>query len=107
MKRIHLLTVSLLLAFAAVLGGIAAFRTAHLGASARATPVSAAAIARRNRQLDRVELSLRQALGQKPPTPSAAPSRHQRIVFVRPAPVVHIVHRRGGEHEAARESSDD
>ena len=71
MNRRHVTVISLFLAFALVLGMFATLRTTQLGASSTPT-VSAAQIAQRNRQLDRVEASLRKAARQKPP---ALPTR--------------------------------
>jgi hypothetical protein len=101
MKRTHVIAISLMLGAAVLVGGIAATRTAHLGATAQPRPtITNAAIARRMRRLDRVEAALRRALARKPPAvtaAAAAPQRAQRVVYVRPAPVVHVVHRHGGD----------
>ena len=115
----HALTISLAVAIAAIAGTIAATKTIHLGRSAVAQPASASsAIARRTKQLDRAEIALRKALKQRPPklpplpaavqagaAPSAGPAavQQQRVVYVRPAPIIHTLHRAGGhddEHEA-------
>ena len=105
MKRRHIISISLILALAAVVGGLAATRTAQLGAAAKAIPVTTSAgIVQRSRQLDRTEAALRRALARKPPAlpplPSAAASNGarpaQRVVYVRPAPIVHVIHRQGG-----------
>lgn len=106
MSRRHVTVISLFLASALVLGMFATLRTTQLGAGS--TPkVSAVQIAQRNRQLDRVEASLRKAARQKPPalpavpaapTRLAAAAAPQRVVYVRPKPIVRVVHR-SGEHE--------
>ena len=61
-----------------------------------------------------MEVALRKQLAPpKPPAlPAASPApraviRHrsrtqQRVLYVRPAPIIHIVHRHGGEHEGER-----
>jgi hypothetical protein len=103
---------------AAVAGTFAALRSSQLRANA-APKVSAAAIQRQIRALDRAEATLRVQLSRKPPklprlpkaTPrpavsvpaAAAPSvlasaSTPRVTYVRPKPIVRIVHRHGGEH---------
>ena len=79
-------------------------------------------IAKRNAQLDRFEASLRAELRKHPPAvpklpplpvaglaaatpsaapaPAAAPAASQRVVYVRPAPIIVHKHRAGGEHES-------
>ena len=93
MKKIHVVAVALLLAVAAVLGVLAASRTAGVGAVSH-LPVSSASVAARVQRLDRVELALRKALRDRPPAlprvPAAqgqATSRPQ-VVYRRPAPIV-------------------
>jgi hypothetical protein len=107
MKRTHAFLIALAIGVAAVFGLMAATRTAHLGSNTtQARTISGAQIAARNRALDRMEIALRKQLTQKPPAlppiPTAAPRQPQpqRVLYVRPAPIVHIVHRHGGEHEA-------
>ena len=113
MPRKHTLVVALSLAVAAVIGTVAVTKTVHLG-RASAKPVSRVVIAKRSRQLDRFEASLAAALKRTPPgipklppAPSvlaargaSAPAAAQRVVYVRPAPIVVHKHRAGGEHEA-------
>jgi hypothetical protein len=112
-NRRHAAVISLFLAVALLLGMVATIRTTQLGATASAPATSAAAVARRNRQLDRAEAALRKAAARRPPTLPALPARPAarvqlaaatatapRTVYVRPAPIVHVVHRHGGEHEA-------
>jgi len=105
MKRIHALLIALLIGVAALAGTYAATRTAHLGAAAQQQ--SAAVIKQRERQLARGEAALRKALAQSPapaPAPAAARSAAatgaQRVVYVRPAPIVIHKRRAGGEYEA-------
>jgi len=107
MKRIHALLIALLIGVAALAGTYAATRTAHLGAAAQQQ--SAAVIKQRERQLARGEAALRKALAQSPaPAPAPAPAAArsaaatgaQRVVYVRPAPIVIHKRRAGGEYEA-------
>jgi hypothetical protein len=123
--RTQTLIVALSLAFAVVVGTVALTKTVHLGQAAAAKPVSKSLIAKRTAQLDRFEASLRAELRKKPPAvpkvpstpvaaaaapaaPSAAaapaaapaPAATQRVVYVRPAPIVIHKHRAGGEHES-------
>jgi hypothetical protein len=120
--RTQTLIVALSLAFAAVVGTVALTKTVHLGQAAAAKPVAKSLIAKRTAQLDRFEASLRAELRKKPPkvpkVPSApvaapavpapaaapaaapAPAATQRVVYVRPAPIVIHKHRAGGEHES-------
>ncbi len=122
MPRTQTLIVALSLAFAAVVGTVALTKTVHLGQAAAAKPVAKSLIAKRTAQLDRFEASLRAELRKKPPavprvpsTPVAAPAASsaaaapaaapappatQRVVYVRPAPIVIHKHRAGGEHES-------
>ena len=117
MKGKHALMISVAVGIAAIAGAIAATKTTHLGRSAAVQPAAASsAIAHRTRQLDRAEVALRKALTQRPPklpplpaaTPRSAaggPVRQQRVVYVRPAPIVHTVHR-AGSHEGDHEPGD-
>jgi hypothetical protein len=105
MKKIHVATVAVLLALASIFGVVAATRTAGLGAAAHASTPDAAIVARQQR-LDRAEASLRKALADRPPTlpavpaaPATAAAPTPRVVYRRPAPIVVIKHRAGGEHE--------
>jgi hypothetical protein len=122
MPRKHTLIVALSLAFAAVVGTVALTSTVQLGKTST-KPVAQSAIAKRTAQLDRFEASLRAQLRKHPPkvpklppapapasapaasaaAPAAAPappSSVQRVVYVRPAPIVVHKHRAGGEHES-------
>jgi hypothetical protein len=124
MPRKHIAIVALSLAFAAVVGTIALAKTVHLG-SASAKPVPHALIVKRTHQLDRFEASLMAQLKRTPPpvpkvapvpassaasaSPAAAvsasaPPSTQRVVYVRPAPIVIHKHRAGGGYES--DSSD-
>jgi len=106
MKRTQALIIALALAVAVVAGMFAALRTTQLGATA--TPrVTSTQIARQNRALDRAEAVLRAELRHKPPAISTlrqaprAPAA-QTVIYHRPPPIVHVIHRAGGEHERER-----
>lgn len=115
MKRVHIITVALLLGVAAVLGVVAASRTAAVGVASHSTS-SNAAVAARAQRLDRVEAALRKALRDRPPALPRAPSAQSpattsgRVVYRRPAPIVvlkHVSHRdEGGDREAEGGESD-
>jgi hypothetical protein len=114
----HALTISVAVGLAAIAGTIAATKTIHLGRPATTQPAAASsAIAHRTKQLDRAQIALTKALRQKPPKlpplpaamPAGGPSstavaaaRQQRVIYVRPAPIVHTIHRAGG-HEGDHE----
>ena len=118
MKRTHALLLALALGIAVVAGAFAALRTTQLGSRATATNVSSTQIARQNAALNRAEATLRAELRRRPPripalpagtsassalTAAAAPA--QTVIYHRPPPIVHVVHRAGGgehEHEAAQ-----
>jgi len=67
-----------------------------------------AQIAKRNRQLDRIEKAL---LAETRRAPGTRAQSRPGVVYVRPKPLVHVVHRKGGEHEdgerAAESGRDD
>jgi coiled-coil-helix-coiled-coil-helix domain-containing protein 2 len=121
--RKQTLIVALSLAFAAVVGTVALTKTVHLGQASVKPAVSKAAIAKRAAQLNKFEASLRAQLKRTPPavpkvppapapalapaagaTPAAAAPAAvvaQRVVYVRPAPIIIHKHRAGGEHEGS------
>ncbi len=115
MPRTHVAVVALSLALAAIAGTVALTETIRLG-QARAG-ASSAAVAQRTAELDRFEASLRAELRKTPPpvpklppasavpavrSPATPSARTQRVVYVRPAPIV--VHaRRSSEHEDGAE----
>jgi hypothetical protein len=120
MKKIHVLVVALTLATAAVFGVLAATRTVGLGGThSSAAPVTTTSIAARAHRLDRVQASLKRALRNRPPAlppvpvvrrRPAAVATAPRIVYQRPAPIVVVKHRAGGddsEHESEGGESDD
>jgi hypothetical protein len=113
-NRKHALVISLAVGVAAIAGTLAATQTVKLGrhAAARATTPSSL-IAQRKHALDRTAVALRKALKQRPPKLPALPARApavasapvgyapatsgaQRVVYVRPAPIIRHVHRPGG-----------
>jgi hypothetical protein len=84
---------ALVLAAAAVAGLFAVLRTTQLGAATR-TQVPARQIAARNRQLDRIERALLAQAQHAARGAAQAPT-----IYVRPKPIVRVVHHAGGEHE--------
>ena len=102
MTRINALLIALMIGFAALAGTFALTRTTQLGAAAQKQ--NAAVIAQKQRQLAAGEAALRKALAASPaPASSAAATpAAQRVVYVRPAPIVIHKHRAGGgEYEAS------
>jgi hypothetical protein len=97
MKRRNAFVIALLIGVVALVGLVAATRSARLGHAAGRPAVSSASIDARMRALDRADASLRRALAQKPAVGRAAPP--QKVIYVRPAPHVATIHRHGGEHE--------
>jgi hypothetical protein len=103
-SRRNVVVISLFLALAVVLGLASTLRTTHLGTASAAVPQ--ARIDARTRQLDRLEARLAREAARRPPalpaagSPVAAPE--PRTVYVRPAPVVRVLHHRG-EHEDEHE----
>jgi hypothetical protein len=96
LTRRHIAFIAFLLALAAIVGGGAVLRTAQLGAAARPL-VSDAQITARSRRLDWLEAQLRRQAKQKPPALGALPARPQRVTYVRPAPIVRVLHRSHGD----------
>ena len=106
MQRANAFVIALLLGAAVVIGSVAALKTAELKGASAQPAASARAIARRNARLDKVQISLRKALARRPPKlpslphysavtrPAAAPPV---VRYVRPAPVVVVHHRAGGD----------
>jgi hypothetical protein len=119
MKPTHVLVLVAAVAIAAVAGTYAAMRTTQLSVASAQPParVGTAKIASQNRALDRAQAALLAELKRKPPAlppvparapvsapavgPAAsAPTASAPVVYVRPKPVVHVIHRHGeGEHE--------
>jgi len=97
MRRIHTFVIALVLALAAVAGLFAVSRTTQLGAAMR-TQVPARQLAARNRQLDRIEKALL-AQAQRSSHAATQAGAQRPTIYVRPKPIVRVVHRAGGEHE--------
>jgi hypothetical protein len=105
MARKHAILFTLALGLAAVIGTLALGRTLGVGTSSGRA--SDALVAKRTKQLDAYAASLRRQLAAKPaaiPTariPARAKVRPERVVYVRPKPIVITKHRSGeSEHEA-------
>ena len=95
MKRVHALILAVAIGLAVVLGSFAALHTTRAASPAT---VSNTQVATQNRALDRAEAALRAELRRRPPAITAAPApRAQTVIYHRPPPVVHVVHRHGGE----------
>lgn len=107
MKRVHIAVVALLLGLAAVLGTLAATRTAGLATSTRQT--NDAAVHARAKQLDALAASLRRQLAAKSAGAASAPAPAPRVVYHRPPPVVVTTHHSGGDdsHDHESEHGDD
>jgi len=103
MNRAVALILSLTIGVAAVFGVFAASRTVSLGNQSRASVD--AQVAKRTRQLNAYEASLRRALAQKTPalpplatgTTPASSNQAVRVVYHRPPPIVIHKHRPGGD----------
>jgi hypothetical protein len=114
MRKAQVAVVALLLGVAAVLGVLAATRTAGVGAAARSN-VTSATVAARAHRLDRLELALRRALRDRPPalpqvpTSSPRPAAAPHVVYRRPAPIVVLKDnpRHDDEGEMGTETGDD
>jgi hypothetical protein len=125
MKPLNALILVLALGIAVVAGSFAALRTTHLGSNATATHVSTTQFAKQNRALIRAEATLRAELRKKPPAiprlpaagqpaagvpaaglPAAPPAAAQTVIYHRPPPIVHVIHRHGGEHESEGAQAD-
>lgn len=110
----HTLIIATLFAFAAVAGGVSLARTLDLGAATRRG--NDALVAARTHQLNTFERSLHRQLAKAPvvkaPTSNApqapaiapvAPTRAQRVVFVRPKPIIVHKRRAGGAYETEQD----
>lgn len=119
MHKLNVVLVASLLAAAAVLGTVAATRTAALGSGSRHS--ADASVRVRAAQLDRFEASLRKALAKRPPAlpavpklpaapaaPAAAPQ--QRVIYRRPPAIVVVKHTHHGDdggHDGGGGGGDD
>lgn len=104
MRRIHVFVIALLLAAAAVAGVFAVMRTTQLGAATRAQ-VPVRQLAARNRRLDRIEKALL-VQAQHAAHGTTAARAEAPITYVRPKPIIRVLHHGGGEHENEGESDD-
>ena len=95
MKRIHVTSIALLLAIAAVLGTVAATRTASLGTAAR--KANKAAYQARVKQLDAYSASLQRQIAARTAPSAAGSSPAPRIVYHRPPPIVVVKHTHHGD----------
>jgi len=96
MNKRHAFLVALVLGVAVVLGAFAALRTTHLGAASR--NAAAAQLARREQRLNAAEARLKRALAHGPAATPSVAKHPQKVVYVRPAPIVIHKHR-SGEHD--------
>jgi hypothetical protein len=109
MKRTHAFLIAVALGIAVVAGTFAALRSQQLARTA-GPRISSNQYASQTRALDRAEAAIKAELRRRPPAvpaltvapPARAP---QAVIYRRPAPIVQVIHRHGGEHEA--ESHDD
>lgn len=120
MSKLNVAAIAGLLAFAAVLGTIAATHTVSLGTSNKQSATST--LRSQMKKLDRFEAALKRQLAKKPPklpavpkapvvAPAArAPQAQQQVVYRRPPPVVVVKHSQHGddgeEHEGSHEGGD-
>ncbi len=105
MKRTQAFLIALALGVAVIAGTFAALRSQQLARNA-APRVSSNQYLSQTRALDRAEAALRAELRRRPPAipaarvaapaPAQAP---QAVIYRRPAPIVRVIHRQGGEHE--------
>jgi hypothetical protein len=101
MARRHTFVVAALLALSAVAGSLGLARTLDLGAASAGA--NDAQVAAQERRLSAFEASLHRQLAGKPASstgPRLAPSRAQRIRYVRPSPIVFSSTSSGHEDEA-------
>ena len=114
MSRKHIALISVLVALAALAGLGAALKTTGLAADGRGKATDALVQAR-TAQLDRAEQALRAQVAElaapaapapttasTPTIPTTPAAAGEKVVYVRPAPIVRTVHRNGesGEHES-------
>lgn len=103
MHKLHVTSLALVLAGAAVLGAVAVARTTGLGSATRAA--NDASVASQTKQLAAYAAKLRQELRTKTPalprlpkrTAAAPAAQAPRIVYHRPPPVVRVVHHHGDD----------
>ena len=103
MHKLHVTSLALLLAGAAVLGAVAVARTTGLGSAARTK--NDASVTAQTKQLAAYAAKLRQELRTKPPalpkvpkqTAAAPQAQTPRVVYHRPPPVVRVIHHHGDD----------
>ena len=113
MNRKHATGIALLIALAAIAGLLAVARTSGL-AGASGSSATTALVQARTAQLDRYETALRkrvaavdaQLTGSTGAVTDAAPAA-QKIVYVRPAPIVRTIHRSHDGEGGSKGESDD
>jgi hypothetical protein len=104
MKRTHAFLIAVALGIAVVAGTFAALRSQQLARNA-APRISSSQYTSQTRALDRAEAAIKAELRRRPPVVpalrAAPPARApQAVIYRRPAPIVHVIHRQGGEREA-------
>jgi len=104
MKRTHAFLIAVALGIAVVAGTFAALRSQQLARNA-VPRISANQYTSQTRALDRAEAAIKAELRRRPPavpalTVASPPRAPQAVIYRRPAPIVHVIHRNGGEHEA-------
>lgn len=113
MNRKHATGIALLIALAAVAGLLAVARTTGL-AGASGSSATTALVQARTAQLDRYETALRdrvaavdaQLAGSTGAVSGTAPAA-QKVVYVRPAPIVRTIHRSHADDGGSEGESDD
>jgi hypothetical protein len=109
MNRKHVTGIALLIALAAVAGLFALARTTGLAGAGSSTTTSALVQAR-TVQLDRYEATLRKQIASVGTTQALAPGAPlqaaQKVVYVRPAPIVRTIHRQHGDDRSSGGSDD-
>ena len=117
MNRKHVTGIALLLALAVVAGMFAVVRTTGI-ASSNNRAATAALVQARTKQLDRYEAGLRSRIDRLNVTAGtqstrttqgsvAAAAPAQRIVYVRPAPIVRTIHRSHENEGSGSEGGND
>jgi hypothetical protein len=115
MNKLNVAAIAGMLAFAGVLGTIAATHTVSLGASHQKSASSTLRL--QTKKLNRFEAALRRQLAKKPPklpavpktlvvAPARAPQQvQQQVVYRRPPPVVVVKHTHHGDDGSEHEGS--
>ena len=115
MNKLSVAAIAGMLAFAAVLGTIAATNTVSLGTSHR--QAASSTLRAQTKKLNRFEAALRRQLARKPPKLPAVPKAsvaapvhatqqaQQQVVYRRPPPVVVVKHTHHGDDGSEHEGS--